>query len=115
MLGVKGYAYASLAFDATYPQDLRNCVKQAAEFGLTQSGLRIACLSMQMMDVISLGQKATAGMVYTDSFYWDMSETARAWATRFKAKPVIDTMRTAGWLTSGAPTLFGLSAGEALA
>jgi branched-chain amino acid transport system substrate-binding protein len=39
-----------------------------------------------MMDVISLGQKATAGMVYTDSFYWDMSETARAWATRFKAK-----------------------------
>jgi branched-chain amino acid transport system substrate-binding protein len=71
---------------ATAGTDLRNCVKQAAEFGLTRSGLRIACLSMQMMDVISLGQKATAGMVYTDSFYWDMSETARAWATRFKAK-----------------------------
>jgi OmcA/MtrC family decaheme c-type cytochrome len=27
MLNVKGYAYASLGFDATYPQDLRNCVK----------------------------------------------------------------------------------------
>ena len=57
---------------ATAGTDLRNCVKQAAEFGLTRSGLRIACLSMQMNDVISLGQKATAGMVYTDSFYWDM-------------------------------------------
>ncbi len=71
---------------ATAGTDLRNCVKQAAEFGLTRGGLRIACLSMQMNDVISLGQKATAGMVYTDSFYWDMSDTARAWATRFKAK-----------------------------
>jgi branched-chain amino acid transport system substrate-binding protein len=71
---------------ATAGTDLRNCVKQAAEFGLTRSGLRIACLSMQMNDVISLGQKATEGMVYTDSFYWDMSEATRAWATRFKAK-----------------------------
>ena len=26
-LSVKGYAYAGLGFDATYPQDLRNCVK----------------------------------------------------------------------------------------
>src|SRR5262249_22180589 len=36
---------------ATAGTDLRNCVKQAAEFGLTRSGLRIACLSMQMNDV----------------------------------------------------------------
>jgi branched-chain amino acid transport system substrate-binding protein len=71
---------------ATAGTDLRNCVKQAAEFGLTRSGLRIACLSMQMNDVISLGQKATEGMVYTDSFYWDMTDATRAWATRFKAK-----------------------------
>lgn len=71
---------------ATAGTDLRNCVKQIAEFGIAQGGMRVACLSMQMNDVISLGQKATAGMVYTDSFYWDMTEKTKAWATRFRAK-----------------------------
>jgi branched-chain amino acid transport system substrate-binding protein len=71
---------------ATAGTDLRNCVKQVAEFNLTASGLRVGCLSMQMNDVLSLGLKACAGMVYSDSFYWDMTDATRAWSARFKAK-----------------------------
>ncbi len=66
--------------------DLQNCIKQSAEFGVTQSGTRIATLLMQISDVISLGQKTCAGLIYTDSFYWDMSDSTRAWSKRYMAK-----------------------------
>jgi branched-chain amino acid transport system substrate-binding protein len=66
--------------------DLQNCIKQAAEFGFNQSGIRLATLLMAINDVHSLGQKTCEGLVYTDSFYWDMSDTTRAWAKRWSAK-----------------------------
>ena len=66
--------------------DTQNCVKQAAEFGMTKSGVRIATLLIQITDVIALGQKACEGLVYTDSFYWDMSDSARAWSKRYMAR-----------------------------
>ena len=71
---------------ATAGLDLRNCVKQIAEFGLTQGGMRIGCLSMQMNDALALGLKTCAGMVYCDSFYWDMTDQTRAFSARFKAR-----------------------------
>jgi branched-chain amino acid transport system substrate-binding protein len=66
--------------------DLQNCIKQAAEFGLSQSGVRMATLLMAINDVNSLGLKACEGLVYTDSFYWDLSDKTRAWAKRWAAK-----------------------------
>jgi branched-chain amino acid transport system substrate-binding protein len=66
--------------------DLQNCIKQAAEFGLSQSGLRMATLLMAINDVNSLGQKTCEGLVYTDSFYWDMTDKTRAWSKRWSAK-----------------------------
>nr|WP_294529107.1 ABC transporter substrate-binding protein [uncultured Rhodopila sp.] len=63
--------------------DAQNCVKQSAEFGLAKSGQRLATLLMQISDVASLGQSVCAGLAYTDSFYWDMSDTARAWSKRW--------------------------------
>src|SRR5579871_846244 len=66
--------------------DLQNCIKQAAEFGLSQSGVRMATLLMAINDVHSLGLKACAGLDYTDSFYWDMSDKTRAWSKRWAAK-----------------------------
>ena len=63
--------------------DLQNCIKQAAEFGLSQSGVRMATLLMAINDVNSLGLKACQGLVYTDSFYWDMTDKTRAWAKRW--------------------------------
>lgn len=66
--------------------DLQNCIKQAAEFGLSQGGLRMATLLMAINDVHSLGQKTCEGLVYTDSFYWDMTDKTRAWSKRWSAK-----------------------------
>ncbi len=66
--------------------DTQNCVKQAAEFGLTKSGIRLATLLMQISDVNSLGQKVCEGLAYTDSFYWDMTDKTRAWSKRWSDK-----------------------------
>jgi branched-chain amino acid transport system substrate-binding protein len=66
--------------------DLQNCIKQAAEFGISQSGVRMATLLMAINDVNSLGLNACQGLVYTDSFYWDMTDNTRAWAKRWAAK-----------------------------
>lgn len=66
--------------------DLQNCIKQAAEFGITQGGQRLATLLMVIGDVISLGQNTCQGLVLTNSFYWDMSPEARAWSDRYIAK-----------------------------
>ena len=66
--------------------DLQNCIKQAAEFGITRGGARIATLLVQITDVVALGQQTCEGMVFTDSFYWDQSEAARTWSRRYMAK-----------------------------
>src|SRR5579863_3667495 len=66
--------------------DLQNCIKQAAEFGLSQGGVRMATLLMAINDVHSLGLKTCQGLVYTDSFYWDMTDKTRAWSKRWSAK-----------------------------
>jgi len=66
--------------------DLQNCIKQAAEFGLARGGVRLATLLMQISDVVSLGQKVCEGLVYTDSFYWDLDDKTRAWSARWGAK-----------------------------
>jgi branched-chain amino acid transport system substrate-binding protein len=66
--------------------DTQNCVKQAAEFGLTKSGVRLATLLIQISDVNALGQKVCEGLIYTDSFYWDMTDKSRAWSKRWSDK-----------------------------
>jgi branched-chain amino acid transport system substrate-binding protein len=66
--------------------DTQNCIKQAAEFGLSADGTRMATLLMQITDVNSIGQKTCEGLVYTDSFYWDMTDATRAWSKRYMAK-----------------------------
>jgi branched-chain amino acid transport system substrate-binding protein len=66
--------------------DTQNCIKQAAEFALTKSGVKMATLLMQISDVNSLGQKICEGLAYTDSFYWDMTDKTRAWSKRWSAQ-----------------------------
>jgi branched-chain amino acid transport system substrate-binding protein len=65
--------------------DLQNCIKQAAEFGISKS-MKVATLLMQISDVNSLGQKTCEGLIYTDSFYWDMTDKTRAWSKRWGGK-----------------------------
>jgi branched-chain amino acid transport system substrate-binding protein len=63
--------------------DLQNCIKQSAEFGLTKGGVKVATLLMAINDVNSLGQKICEGLIYTDSFYWDLNDGTRAFAKRW--------------------------------
>ena len=41
--------------------DLQNCIKQSAEFEMTQNGVRLATLLMAITDVNSLGLKTAQG------------------------------------------------------
>src|ERR687897_863907 len=66
--------------------DMQNCIKQAAEFGLTRGGARIVNLLVQVTDIVALGQRTCEGMVFTDSFYWDMTDRTREWSRRFMAR-----------------------------
>ncbi|MCD7059342.1 ABC transporter substrate-binding protein [Pelagibacterium xiamenense] len=63
--------------------DTVNAIKQAAEFGITQSGQSLAALLMFITDVHALGLDAAQGLVLTESFYWDLNEGTRQWSERF--------------------------------
>jgi branched-chain amino acid transport system substrate-binding protein len=60
-----------------------NCVKQAAEFGLTARGTRLAAMLMMITDVHSLGLSTAHGLALTESFYWDLNDGTRAFSKRF--------------------------------
>jgi branched-chain amino acid transport system substrate-binding protein len=66
--------------------DTVNCIKQAREFGLTRSGLRLAALVFSVTGVHGLGLGAAQGLVLTESFYWDLNERTRAFTRRVLPK-----------------------------
>jgi branched-chain amino acid transport system substrate-binding protein len=63
--------------------DTVNCVKQAAEFGLTRRQ-KVAVLLLPINDVHSLGLQTAQGLVLTESFYWDLNDRTRAFTSRVK-------------------------------
>ena len=65
--------------------DTINAVKQAAEFGITRGGQKLAGLVIVISIVHGLGLEIARGLVFTESFYWDMNEATRAWSKRFFA------------------------------
>ncbi|MFC7706250.1 ABC transporter substrate-binding protein [Plastorhodobacter daqingensis] len=66
--------------------DTINAVKQASEFGLTSSGIRLAGLLVFITDVFSLGIDVAQGLVVTEAYYWDLNDDTRAFAERFAAR-----------------------------
>ena len=64
--------------------DTINCVKQAAEFGLTRRGTKLAALLMFINDVHGLGLQAAQGLVCTETFYWDLNDRTRAFANKVR-------------------------------
>ncbi len=63
--------------------DTTNSIKQAAEFGIAAGGQKLAALLLFLSDVHSLGLKMTAGLQFTETFYWDMNDGTRAFSKRF--------------------------------
>ncbi len=77
--------------------DTQNTVKQAAEFGIAQSGQHLAALVMFITDVLAIGLPTAQGLVLTTAFYWDRTPETRAWSQRFMAhKPKPPSMLQAG-------------------
>jgi branched-chain amino acid transport system substrate-binding protein len=64
--------------------DIANCVKQAAEFGLVRSGIRIAAPLILINDVHSIGLPSAQGLIAADGFYWDQDDGTRAFTKRFQ-------------------------------
>lgn len=63
--------------------DTINSVKQAAQFGLTQSGQKLATLGGFINDIHGLGLQEAQGLTIVESSYWDLNEKTRAWSQRF--------------------------------
>jgi branched-chain amino acid transport system substrate-binding protein len=62
--------------------DTINSIKQAAEFGVTRRGVKLAALLMFISDVHSLGLQTAQGLVCTETFYWDLNDNTRAFTQR---------------------------------
>ncbi|MBR0659287.1 ABC transporter substrate-binding protein [Neoroseomonas oryzicola] len=65
--------------------DTTNCIKQAAEFGLTRRGIKLASMLMFITDVHALGLETAQGLVCSASYYWDMNDQTRDVARRVRA------------------------------
>jgi branched-chain amino acid transport system substrate-binding protein len=66
--------------------DTTTAIKQAAEFGITQSGQKLAALLLFITDVNSLGLNTAQGLNFTETFYWDMNDQTRAFGKRFQGR-----------------------------
>ena len=65
--------------------DTINSIKQAAEFGIVESGQNLAGLLVFITDIHGLGLATAKGLILTETFYWDLNEQTRAWSKRFTA------------------------------
>lgn len=66
--------------------DTTNSIKQAAEFGIVSGGQKLAALLLFITDVHALGLNVAQGLVFTETFYWDLNDQSRAFAKRFSER-----------------------------
>ena len=78
--------------------DTTNSIKQAAEFGIVKGGQSLAGLLVFLTDIHALGLQTAQGLVFTETFYWDLNDQTRAFAKRFapQDKGIYPTMVHAG-------------------
>jgi len=63
--------------------DTIGSIKQAAELGIMGSKQTVVPLLMFTSDIQALGLKTTQGMIFTEGWYWDFSDSNRKFAERF--------------------------------
>ncbi len=66
--------------------DTITSIKQAAEFGVTQGGQRLAAMVLYITDVHALGLSTAKGLQFSAAFYWDFNDQTRTWADRFSKR-----------------------------
>lgn len=99
---------------ANSANDLTGALRQASEFGITQSGQKVAALLAFITDVNSLGLPVAQGTYLTESFYWDLNDETRAWSERFAKRHngVKPTMIQAGIYSATSHYLKALAESE---
>src|SRR5258705_1042881 len=65
--------------------DTINSIKQAAEFGIVKGGQSMAGLLVFVSDIHGLGLQTAQGLIFTETFYWDLNDQTRAFAKRMAA------------------------------
>jgi branched-chain amino acid transport system substrate-binding protein len=63
--------------------DTTNAIKQASEFGIVKGGQNLAGLLVFLTDVHALGLDKAQGLIFTESWYWDLNDASRNWTKRF--------------------------------
>jgi branched-chain amino acid transport system substrate-binding protein len=63
--------------------DTINSIKQAAEFGIVKGGQSLAGMLVFLSDIHGLGLNTAQGLIFTETFYWDLNDKTRAWTKRF--------------------------------
>jgi len=78
--------------------DTTNSIKQAAEFGIVRGGQKLAGLLVFLTDIHALGLQTAQGLIFTETFYWDLNDQTRAFSKRFteRDKGIHPTMVHAG-------------------
>src|SRR6266513_1859763 len=66
--------------------DTTNAIKQAAEFGIVKGGQSLAGMLVFLSDVHGLGLDKAQGLIFTETFYWDLNDQTRAFANRFASR-----------------------------
>ena len=61
--------------------DLANCLKQGGEFGLMKN-MRVAALVTFLNDIHGVGLDTMKGLLFSNSFYWDLNDRTRAFTKR---------------------------------
>jgi branched-chain amino acid transport system substrate-binding protein len=78
--------------------DTTNAIKQAAEFGIVKGGQNLAALLIFLTDIKALGLQTAQGLVFTEAWYWDMTDANREFAKKFaeRNKGIYPSMVHAG-------------------
>ncbi len=71
--------------------DTVNQLKQALEFGITGK-MRIVGLGAFIQDVMATEPAAAAGLLVTESFYWNLNDRTRAFYNRVKSRLAADVV-----------------------
>lgn len=66
--------------------ELINALRQAQEFGIVASGMRMAALVGYITDVQGMGLPVAQGLTLTETFYWDLNDRTRAFMNRMRPR-----------------------------
>ena len=94
--------------------DTINSIKQASEFGIVKGGQSLAGMLVFLSDIHGLGLEKAQGLIFTETFYWDLNDQTRAWTKRFvvDSKGKYPTMVQAGVYSAVLHYLKAIDAGK---